>query len=107
MNTPEQASENKVAGMASSEEHSGQAWHKYACGFVREYCRTHRTVFVDDLWTEGLIEPVSLRALGSVMTHALKEGWIVQMNHNGYICSRPSVRSNGQLKAVWISKIFD
>lgn len=54
----------------------------------------------------GLVEPSSPRALGAVMQHGVKEGWIGQMATTHGIVSRPSGRSNGQLKRVWKSLIY-
>lgn len=93
-------------GIETSRRRSGEAWHSYALYFVKNYLIKNPTLFVDDLWEEGLSRPPSPRALGSVMQEAAKLGWMRQMHvPHGIVC-RPSARSNGTPKPVWESLIY-
>lgn len=104
MNT-QTATIQRDEGIQQSRSTSGENWHEYACKFLYDYCLYATTVFVDDLWQAGLGEPKSPRALGAVMQHAVKEGWIEPITTEfGDVC-RPSVRSNCQMKRVWLSRI--
>lgn len=100
------AQQKRDIGMDRSIAKCGWKWREYALGFLEEYCRTHETVFVDDLWNAGLMKPKSPRGLGAVMTHAKRAGWIVPLKHDGFVLARPSVHSNQQLKGVWRSCIY-
>lgn len=92
-------------GVQQSSEHSGREWKDEAISFVRSYLLTHPTLFVDSLWDEGLRLPDSPRALGAVIQHARKEGWMEEQTADGCILARPSKSSNMQLKRVWMSRI--
>ena len=109
------AEDRRNAGIEKSVHHSGDEWREYAITFVRRHLTTHRELFVDDLWDEGLTEPDSARALGAVIQHAAREGWmrqkrvrrvrgdlVVEMDY----VARPSVRSNMSLKPVWESLLL-
>lgn len=92
-------------GIHQSSEHSGEAWKDEAISFVRDYLLQSPTLFVDALWEAGLRRPNSPRALGAVMQHARKKGWMEEQEVNGCILARPSASSNMQLKRVWKSRI--
>lgn len=104
MNT-QTATIQRDEGIKQSRETSGENWHEYACKFLYDYCLYATTVFVDSLWEYGLREPKSPRALGAVMQHAVKEGWIEPIKCGEDYVARPSVRSNMQLKPLWRSRI--
>ncbi len=89
------------AGMAQVDQGTPEWWKTYADQFIEWYCRTHRTVFVDDLWDAGLQKPPSPRALGPRMQAASRAGWIRKSGEY-----RPSVRSNMTVKPVWDSLIY-
>ena len=94
-------------GIALSSENAGEQWKMDALRFVRWYLQTHPTLFVDDLWSAGLQEPSSPRALGAVLQHAARDNWMSeQVDEEGHILAHRSTRSNGQLKRVWKSEIF-
>lgn len=93
-------------GIRESSEHSGEEWKADSIKIVYHYLRNHRTLFVDDLWTY-LSKPPSPRALGAVMQHAARKGWMEQQKVGGCILARPSKASNGQLKAEWQSLIYE
>ena len=93
-------------GIAQSSESSGEKWKLYAIRFLKWYCTRNQTVFVDDLWEAGLDKPSSPRALGAVMQHAVKEGWISELTYNGCVLAKPSVASHMQLKRVWKSEVY-
>lgn len=99
------AKDKRDQGIEQSSETAGIEWKEYAIAFLRYYCQTHMEVFVDNLWRDGLKKPNSPRALGAVMQHAVKEGWLVEQKVNGCVLARPSVRSNMQLKRVWRSTL--
>lgn len=100
------ADQRRKSGVEQSAETSGESWKDYAVEFVRRYLRTHAELFVDDLWTAGLIEPRSPRALGAVIQEAVKRGWIKEQALANGVLAKPSVRSNLQLKRVWRSLLF-
>lgn len=100
------ATRRREDGIARSQRAAGADWSERALAFVREYLRTHATLFVDDLWSAGLEEPTSPRALGAVMLTAQRRGWMAEYRHGEWIYARPSVRSNGQLKRVWRSHLY-
>lgn len=94
-------------GATLASEAAGIEWLDYATEFVRTYLEQHDFLHVDELWDAGLAAPVSPRALGAVMKHAARSGWMEPIESNlfgvpGEVC-RPSVRSHGQLKRVWRS----
>jgi hypothetical protein len=92
-------------GVKQSSDHSGEEWKDEAISFVRSYLLEHPTLFVDELWDTGLSRPDSPRALGAVIQHARKEGWMAEQAVDGCILARPSKSSNMQLKRVWMSLI--
>jgi hypothetical protein len=98
----ESAKAGRDKGMASAEQHSGEEWADYADQFIEDYARSHRTVFVDDLWDAGLVEPPSPRALGPRMLAASRRGLIRKTDR-----VRPSVRSHLTGKPIWISLIYE
>lgn len=100
------AKEKRDAGITKSSETAGENWKKYAIGFVRLYLERNATLFVDDLWDAGLQEPASSRALGAVIQYAAAQNWIRKQFSHGLILSRPSTRSNLQLKPVWKSNLY-
>lgn len=94
-------------GIRTAAENSGDAWTICALEFVRRYLTTHPELFTDDLWSAGLPEPRSPRALGAVLQAAARKRWMEeQRTPAGNIAARPSARSNGQLKRVWKSNLF-
>ena len=94
-------------GIQQSSKHSGDTWKDEAISFVRDYLSKNPTLFVDSLWKAGLRRPSSPRALGAVMQHARREGWMEEQESNGCILARPSATSNMQLKRVWKSRILN
>lgn len=102
--TIEEAIEAGQAGAAQAADTSGDEWVTYATGFVYTYLEQHDTLFVDDLWAAGLIEPVSPRALGAVLGRAARDGWMEPITtDDGYLACRRSVRSHMTPKIVWRS----
>ena len=85
---------------------SGEEWVEYARAFLYKYLTSHQYMHVDDLWDAGLDTPVSPRGLGQIMMYAARKGWMRQMTHMGCVLAQSSVRSNGQLKAVWESLLY-
>ena len=106
LSTITEACAKRDNGISQSSEHSGEEWKEEAISFVRSYLIEHPTLFVDHLWDNGLSRPDSPRALGAVIQHAQKEGWIKEQTVNGCVLARPSTSSNMQLKRVWVSLIF-
>lgn len=94
-------------GIAAAAEHSGPDWCDYAFSFVEDYLRNHKTLFVDDLWEAGLSRPASPRALGHVLQLAARSEYMAEQREGDCILARPSKSSNGQLKRVWRSLIFN
>jgi len=98
-----QARDARDKGIVLSSENSGPEWKEYALEFLREYLETHETMFTDDLWKAGLERPVSPRALGAVIQHARKNGWIEEIRAFGGVVARESVSSNMALNRIWKS----
>lgn len=101
----EAAAQRRDQGIEQSSENSGEEWKLYAIEYVKQFLMSHQTLFVDDLWEDGLKQPSSPRALGAVMQFAVKEGWMVEQKHDGCILAKPSKASNMQLKRVWKSTL--
>jgi hypothetical protein len=93
-------------GMARAADHAGEEWQEYALQFVYNYLENNSMLFTDDLWLAGLREPASPRALGAVLATASRHGWMSKHMVGNSILARPSTASNGQLKAVWQSRLF-
>lgn len=90
------------AAIAQVEAHSPPEWRVEAFAFLTEYLRTHREMFVDDLWTAGLPVPPELRALGALFNRAVRAGLMRKTDR--YL---PSVRSHLSPKVVWRSLSFE
>ena len=94
-------------GIQRSAETAGNEWLDYARDFLRQYLTNHPTLHIDDLWSSGLVEPESMRGVGHVIREAKTVGWIEHITTpEGWVCAKPSVKSNCQLKAVWRSLIY-
>ena len=99
--------ERRDNGIQMSSEASGEEWSEYAIEFVRNYLIRNSTLHVDALWQAGLSVPVSQRALGGVMQHVIRSGWVTKIvTTEGYTAAMPSMSSNQQLKPVWRSMLF-
>lgn len=105
--TIEQAIEAGHQGATATSEAAGLDWLDYATEFVRTYLERNDTMHVDELWDAGLIEPVSPRALGAVISQAARNGWSVPLLGTSHGVTGqlylPSKASNGQGKRVWRS----
>lgn len=99
--TLDDARAQRDEGIERVERRAPASWLDYAFEFVTAYLVEHETLFVDDLWTAGLAEPPSMRALGPIMQRAARDGLMVKTGQ-----WRPSVRSNLSEKPVWRSLIF-
>ena len=77
-------------------------WVVRAKEALRLYLCSHSTFFVDDFWSSEVIEfPYNGKALGPVVQHARRKGW---MRKSGRF--RCSMRSNMTEKPVWESLIY-
>lgn len=81
-----------------AERGAGEDWMDYAVGFLRRYLETHAEMHCDDLWANGLEKGDQPKALGAVIRHAVREGW---MEATGEY--RASRTSNYSAKPVWRS----
>ena len=97
----EAAEARQAEGLALVVANAGESWVDYATAFMHRYCLNNGTVFCDDVWQSGLERPASPRAFGTVMKHALKQGWIVKTYQ-----ARPSTQSNNALRNVYRSTIY-
>ncbi len=97
----DQAYRGREKGMKKVDNATTEKWKAYADDFILAYARTHKTVFVDDLWDAGLTPPPSPRALGPRMKAAAVAGWITKTDR-----VRPSVRSHLTGKPIWISNVY-
>ena len=83
-------------------ESSHDDWTGRARDALHRYLLGHREFFCDDFWSHASIEyPVNGKALGPVVLHASRVGW---MKKSGRY--RPSKRSNMTAKPVWDSLIY-
>ena len=96
------AQKDRDEGMAQAEAHSGEIWAAYCDDYIEKYAREHPTLFVDELWASGLMEPISPRALGPRILSASLRGIIERSG-----MTRPSVRSRMGHKPVWKSLIYE
>jgi hypothetical protein len=97
----------KEEGIELSAKASGQDWAEYALKFLYWYLWYNKTMHVDDLWTAGLVTPVSPRALGAVVKQAATNGWMrMNKTEEGYIIGKPSKSSHDTIKAVWLSNLY-
>ena len=97
----------KAEGIELSAKASGQDWAEYALKFLYWYLWHNKTMHVDDLWTAGLVTPVSPRALGAVVKQAATNGWMrMNKTEEGYIIGKPSKSSHDTIKAVWLSNLY-
>lgn len=104
--TTEKARSARQDGIDQSICSCKKLWQEYAIAYVHQYLKRNQTMFVDDLWKDGLLQPDSPRGLGAVIQQAVREGWISEQIHAGCVLARPSVRSNMQLKRTWLSNIY-
>ena len=107
------AQQRAQAGIERSATTAGQQWHNDAVDALANYLDHHQTMFVDDLWPHLPTQPdgkQSGRALGAVIRHAARQGWITKQHAtNGQpqdIVCRPSTRSNLSPKPVWLSTLY-
>jgi hypothetical protein len=78
------------------------AWALDAWETLVWYLEEHKEFFVDDFWRDsGLEEPREARALGPIVQRAARQKLIVGTGR-----SRPSVRSHGSGKPIWLSNIY-
>ena len=75
-----------------------EVWKAEALEAVRRVCLSRRDWISDDVWSTGLRSTREDRALGAVLMKAAKLGWCVRTRD-----SRPSKRSHGAGKPVWVS----
>ena len=100
MKTREDAVQGREDGMARVES-SHTDWVQRAKVVLEAHLRTTEMFHCDDFWELQLIEsPDNKRALGPVISHASRQGW---MERSGEY--RPSNHSNMAAKPVWRSLI--
>ena len=105
----EVAAANARVGMDQAAESAGEDWVRYAEQFAENYAKTHPFVFVDDLWEAGLNSPAQMKALGPAMARLFRKGVLAKVpiaGLPGAFAARASVRSNGQVKLVWRSRLY-
>ncbi len=92
-----------------SGEHAMSPWARAALAAVRATAISHPSFTVDDVWPELTKATASgflthdYRALGAVMRHAAKRGWICQTGEY----RKSFVRNHGTPRPVWRSLLFD
>lgn len=77
------------------------AWCDRALQVIRRVCEDRADWHSDVLWEYGLDEPTEARALGPVMLRAARLGYCTRTDR-----VRPSVRSHGSGKTVWVSLLY-
>lgn len=100
--TLDEARVSRDAGIKRVDDNASSAWIAAASAFLLAYCRTHETVFCDDLWRAGLEPPHEARALGPVMQRAVRKKIIERSGEY-----RASVHSNMTPKPVWRSLVWE
>lgn len=106
MQTTTQARESATEGIENSANSAGAKWISESILFLKDYLENNPSLFCDELWEAGLERPASPRALGHVIQHAAKLGWIGEIRHVNGIVAKPSNSSNRQLKRVWESLLY-
>lgn len=100
--TIEEALAARDREMARVDEHCDEQWKDRALQAVRLVCELRAEWHSDDIWAlTGLDEPREARALGPIMLKAARLGYCRKSDR-----TRPSVRSHGSGKSVWISLIY-
>lgn len=89
---------------AQAQKAEDKQWREDAYRFLVSYCKSHKTMFPDDLWDAGMPEPPgpkgSRRKVGVIIARASKAGIIEPTG------MRPSPSSNMSMKPVWKSNIY-
>lgn len=96
-------------GIERSSKTAGTLWFEVVTDMLKVLLSENRKVVSDDLWELGLPYTKSPRALGAVMTNAVKQGWmqpIVYEDEDGDFLCRKSKRRNKGLVQVWQSKLY-
>lgn len=102
MKTQKDAVRGREDGMTKVESNHAD-WVQRAKIVLEAHLRTAGMFHCDDFWELKLIErPYSMRALGPVISHASRQGW---MEKSGEY--RPSNHSNMSAKPVWRSLIMN
>jgi hypothetical protein len=82
--------------------HASDDWKDQALAAVRRTCEQLPDFISDDIWRVGdLPSTREDRALGPVMRKAAGLGWCERTMHG-----RPSARSHGAAKPVWVSRLY-
>jgi len=100
-----QAREAAIRGQKKAEEAAHEAWKEQAREAIYTTATTRSRFIVDDVWPniKGDVFTHDLRAMGSLMTQAVKHGWIERTKEY-----RPSSRksSHSNPRVVWKSLLF-
>lgn len=92
----------RADALAAVDAHADPDWKALALAAVRRVCELREDFHVDDIWTlTDLPSTREDRALGPIMLKAARLGYCRKTDR-----VRPSARSNGAGKPVWISLIF-
>lgn len=86
--------------LVNVEKNADEIWKAAALEAVRQTCLNHHAFISDDIWATGLPSTREDRALGPVLMKAAKLGWCRKTTE-----MRPSKRSHGAGKAIWISNL--
>jgi hypothetical protein len=85
------------------EEHADAEWLAEALTAVYRTAERLPNFIPDDVWITGLEATREDRALGPVLLRASRMGWIAKDPEGR---TRPSKRSHGSGKPVWISHLW-
>lgn len=89
--------------MARVDEAADSVWKDQALEAIRVTCEQLHEFHVDDVWKIGELERTREdRALGPQMRRAAALGWCRKTDR-----VRPSIRSHGSGKPVWVSLLYD
>ena len=88
--------------MEKAKENADADWYDAALRCVERAAHDMDYFTTDDVWRQGLRKPREPRALGPVMTEAMKRGWIVPLSSHEK-SKRPEAHASP--KRVWRSLV--
>lgn len=100
----EEGRRRRDEAMALAEEHAEPSWNETAYEAVRFLALRMEEFTTDDVWALGLVQPREPRALGAVMSRAVKAR-LIERTNRVLESARPECHRNP--KRVWRSLLFE
>lgn len=97
------ALEERDKALAAVEDHADVEWLGEALTALYRTAERLPDLISDDVWASGLDSTHEDRALGPVFRKAAKLGWITRDPEGR---TRPSRRSHGSGKTIWLSHLY-